>query len=97
MLSLHVNLTCGELTQKNNYQLDSIIKATGVVPAALQIERHPFLPNYPLIDYCKQKGIHVTAYSVCSGHLFARIRLLTCSRVSQTTTLAFPSSSTVRR
>lgn len=43
--------------------LEAIIEATGVVPAALQIERHPYLPNPPLIEYAQKKGIHVTAYS----------------------------------
>ncbi|QKX61244.1 uncharacterized protein TRUGW13939_08392 [Talaromyces rugulosus] len=43
--------------------LEAIINATGVVPAVNQIERHPYLLNPPLIDYAKQKGIHITAYS----------------------------------
>jgi hypothetical protein len=47
-------------------QLDTIIKATGVAPAALQIERHPLLRQDDLIAYCKDKNIHITAYSVCS-------------------------------
>jgi L-glyceraldehyde reductase len=51
-------------------QLDTIIKATGVAPAALQIERHPLLRQDDLIAYCKDKNIHITAYSVCSpNHL----------------------------
>ena len=45
--------------------LDAIINATGVVPAANQIERHPLLQSPELIDYCQKKGIHITAYSVC--------------------------------
>ncbi|KAH8702152.1 putative aldehyde reductase [Talaromyces proteolyticus] len=43
--------------------LEAIINATGVVPAVNQIERHPYLPNPPLIAYAKEKGIHITAYS----------------------------------
>ncbi|OKL63662.1 D/L-glyceraldehyde reductase [Talaromyces atroroseus] len=43
--------------------LEAIINATGVVPSVLQIERHPYLPNPPLIEYAQKKGIHVTAYS----------------------------------
>jgi hypothetical protein len=46
-------------------QLDTITKATGVAPAALQIERHPLLRQDDLIAYCKDKNIHITAYSVC--------------------------------
>lgn len=44
-------------------QLEAIIEATGVVPAANQVERHPRLPDYPLVEYCQKKGIVITAYS----------------------------------
>ncbi|KAK1254059.1 hypothetical protein MKX08_008054 [Trichoderma sp. CBMAI-0020] len=43
--------------------LEAVIEATGVVPAANQVERHPRLPDYPLIEYCQKKGIVITAYS----------------------------------
>ncbi|EED17946.1 aldehyde reductase (AKR1), putative [Talaromyces stipitatus ATCC 10500] len=47
----------------NIEHIEAIIKATGVVPAVNQIERHPYLPNPPLIEYAKEKGIHITGYS----------------------------------
>lgn len=34
-----------------------------VVPAINQIENHPFLPQKEVVDLCREKGIHVTAYS----------------------------------
>ncbi|KYK56609.1 NADP-dependent glycerol dehydrogenase [Drechmeria coniospora] len=43
--------------------LEGIIQETGVTPAVNQIERHPRLPNQPLVDYCAKKGIVITAYS----------------------------------
>ncbi|GKT50859.1 D/L-glyceraldehyde reductase [Colletotrichum spaethianum] len=44
--------------------LETVIDATGVVPAVNQIERHPLLQqNDTLIKYAKEKNIHITAYS----------------------------------
>ncbi|UNI17176.1 D/L-glyceraldehyde reductase [Purpureocillium takamizusanense] len=43
--------------------LEAVIKATGVVPAVNQIERHPRVPNKPLVDYCAAHNIVITAYS----------------------------------
>ncbi|EFQ34002.1 aldo/keto reductase [Colletotrichum graminicola] len=44
--------------------LETVIEATGVVPAVNQIERHPLLQqNDTLLKYAKEKNIHITAYS----------------------------------
>ncbi|RKW69825.1 aldo/keto reductase [Galactobacter caseinivorans] len=37
--------------------LDELIEATGVVPAMLQIETHPYFPQNELRAYCADKGI----------------------------------------
>lgn len=37
-----------------------------VVPAVNQIELHPNMPSPKTLAYCKEKGIHCTAYS-CLG------------------------------
>lgn len=50
--------------------LETIIKATGVVPAADQIERHPLLRSDELVQYCKEKNIHITAYSAFGNNMF---------------------------
>ena len=43
--------------------LEELVPQVSVVPAVNQIENHPLLPQQEIVDYCKEMGIHVTAYS----------------------------------
>lgn len=43
--------------------LEELIAESGVVPVVNQIEAHPYLPQNELVAYCKEKNIHITAYS----------------------------------
>ncbi|KAL1956468.1 hypothetical protein VTO42DRAFT_7266 [Malbranchea cinnamomea] len=43
--------------------LEELLPHVSVVPAVNQIENHPLLPQQEIVDFCKEKGIHVTAYS----------------------------------
>ncbi|KAF2496058.1 Aldo/keto reductase [Lophium mytilinum] len=44
-------------------ELERLLKETSVVPAAHQMELHPWLQQKDFIEWHKQKGIHVTQYS----------------------------------
>ncbi|KAF9195006.1 hypothetical protein BGZ51_005970 [Haplosporangium sp. Z 767] len=44
-------------------KLEKILNACKTVPAVNQVELHPENPQWELVDFCKSKGIHVTAYS----------------------------------
>ena len=44
-------------------ELERLLKETSVVPAAHQIEMHPYLQQKEFADFCKKKGIHITQYS----------------------------------
>ena len=44
------------------YMEKLLAKAT-ITPAVNQIENHPLLPQQEVVDFCKAKGIHITAYS----------------------------------
>ncbi|KAK0195995.1 NADP-dependent oxidoreductase domain-containing protein [Armillaria mellea] len=59
----------------NIEQLEGIIKATGVVPVANQIEAHPYLPQDDLVKYCNEKKIHITAYSPLGNNMFNKPKL----------------------
>ncbi|KAJ5176109.1 uncharacterized protein N7482_001986 [Penicillium canariense] len=43
--------------------LEELLAQATVTPAANQIENHPSLPQQEIVDFCNQKGIHITAYS----------------------------------
>ncbi|RXK35262.1 oxidoreductase [Tremella mesenterica] len=56
-------------------QLEKIIDATGVIPAMNQIECHPGLPQPELFEYCKKKGIVITAYSSSGNNITNKPRI----------------------
>jgi diketogulonate reductase-like aldo/keto reductase len=43
--------------------LEELLPQTTVVPAVNQIENHPLLPQEEIVDFCREHGIHITAYS----------------------------------
>ncbi|KAL0076985.1 NADP-dependent oxidoreductase domain-containing protein [Phycomyces blakesleeanus] len=44
-------------------KLEKLLKTAKVVPAANQVEIHPYLVQDDLVNFCKEKGILITAYS----------------------------------
>ena len=43
--------------------LEELLPEATIVPAVNQIENHPSLPQQEIVDFCKEKNIHITAYS----------------------------------
>lgn len=52
-------------------QIDRIVASARIQPVTNQFEVHPYMLNKDLIKHCKEKNIHVTAYSPlgCPGEL----------------------------
>ncbi|EMC99083.1 hypothetical protein BAUCODRAFT_31372 [Baudoinia panamericana UAMH 10762] len=63
--------------------LESVINASGVTPAANQVERHPLLPQPELVSYCAGKGIHITAYSGFGNNMFGEPLVITYPEVKK--------------
>jgi len=51
------------LSNFNSQQIERILSSSTIKPAILQVECHPYLNQKKLLDFCKSKGITVTAYS----------------------------------
>ncbi|RUP45371.1 NADP-dependent oxidoreductase domain-containing protein [Jimgerdemannia flammicorona] len=47
----------------STFNIDKLLKNSSIVPAVNQVELHPYLPQWKLLEHCASKGIHVTAYS----------------------------------
>lgn len=43
--------------------LNELLPKVSILPAVDQIENHLLLPQQEIVEFCQDKGIHVTAYS----------------------------------
>jgi diketogulonate reductase-like aldo/keto reductase len=48
-------------------KLKEIVAAVRIKPAVVQVESHPYLPEWDLLDYCNQQGIVLLAFAAL-GH-----------------------------
>jgi diketogulonate reductase-like aldo/keto reductase len=48
-------------------QLKEVVESARVKPAVIQVESHPYLPEWDLLDYCKRNGIVLQAFAAL-GH-----------------------------
>ncbi|XP_026279389.1 aldo-keto reductase family 1 member A1-B isoform X3 [Frankliniella occidentalis] len=51
------------LSNFNKRQIQNILDVCRIKPANLQVELHMYMQQRPLVEYCHEKGIAVTAYS----------------------------------
>ncbi|KAJ1652228.1 hypothetical protein IWQ61_007388 [Dispira simplex] len=55
-------------------QLEHLLEHAKIRPAVVQVECHPYCPNNELLAYCKNHGIHVTAYAPLGSMSEPRVR-----------------------
>jgi diketogulonate reductase-like aldo/keto reductase len=48
-------------------QLKEVFEIARIKPAAVQVESHPYLPEWDLLEYCKRNGIVMQAFAAL-GH-----------------------------
>ena len=51
-------------------KLQEIVAVARIKPAVVQVESHPYLPEWELLEYCQQHGIVVLAFAPL-GHAMA--------------------------
>ncbi|HLI80850.1 MAG TPA: aldo/keto reductase [Candidatus Binataceae bacterium] len=55
------------LSNVNLAQLKEVFDSARIKPAVIQVESHPYLPEWELLDYCKSNGIVMQAFAAL-GH-----------------------------
>ena len=55
------------LSNVNLEKLQEIVEAAQIKPAVVEVESHPYLPEWELLDYCQRHGIVLLAFAAL-GH-----------------------------
>jgi diketogulonate reductase-like aldo/keto reductase len=55
------------LSNVNLERLKEVFESARIKPAVIQVESHPYLPEWELLDYCKKNGIVMQAFAAL-GH-----------------------------
>jgi diketogulonate reductase-like aldo/keto reductase len=55
------------LSNVNLEKLQEIVEAARIKPAVVEVESHPYLPEWDLLEYCRQHGIVLLAFAAL-GH-----------------------------
>ncbi len=54
-------------------QLRAIVAIARIKPAVVQVESHPYLPEWELLDYCRAQGIIVLAFAALGHSMEPRV------------------------
>lgn len=54
-------------------QLKEIVSIARIKPAVVQVESHPYLPEWELLDFCREEGIVVLAFAALGRVMEPRV------------------------
>jgi len=54
-------------------KLQEIVEAARIKPAVVEVESHPYLPEWELLEYCRQQGIVLLAFAALGHGLQPRL------------------------
>jgi diketogulonate reductase-like aldo/keto reductase len=61
------------LSNVNLPKLREVVDAARVKPAVVEVESHPYLPEWELLDYCKRQGIVLLAFAALGHAMVPRL------------------------
>ncbi|HZB89843.1 MAG TPA: aldo/keto reductase [Stellaceae bacterium] len=61
------------LSNINLEKLQEIVEAARIKPAVVEVESHPYLPEWDLLDYCQRQGIVLLAFAALGHGLEPRL------------------------
>lgn len=67
----------------HQHHIETLEKATGILPEINQIEIHPLFTQKPLLNYCRDKGIIVEAYTPVARYDDRLVRLPLLKRLEK--------------
>ena len=54
-------------------KLREIVAAARIKPAVVQVESHPYLPEWELLDFCREHGIVLLAFAALGHGMSPRV------------------------
>ncbi len=54
-------------------QVQQVVSAARIKPALVQVEAHPYLPQWDLLDYCRRQGVALVAFAALGHGMVPRI------------------------
>jgi diketogulonate reductase-like aldo/keto reductase len=66
---------CGAigLSDVNLEKLREVVAAARIKPAVVQVESHPYLPEWELLDFCREQGIVLLAFAALGHGMSPRV------------------------